>query len=947
MSEKYAGLSLGVDVSQVDKAVKSLRNFKDANRDAAKSVEDFVDQEFVARQRAKDLANTLATQTRELRAVQSAIDPTVNKFARLHEASKQLDALWKKGVIPDERFFELGSMLETQTAKLNKVKKSLTEEGRAALEASKSKERAVIAGQKFIQALKDEQEATGKTRAELLEMKAAQLGVSDQAAPLISKLKAQDEQFKALGISAGQYAQAMRLLPVQLTDVAVSLASGMPLWLVAIQQGAQIKDSFGGIGPMFQAIKREFKGAGTELTDRIDDIADSTANMSEGLNNAAEAGERVGRLRFLLSPLNLALVGVAATLGVMVYKAFKAAEEFKRLRESVTEATGLTGDFADKVARNIADLSEVSGKSADEIAKAYIATKDGAHEAILKLIDIGYSYDDAVKKVNEYKNASNFTALNNEIADHQAKIADLERSWLDVAASKLKAMGQVLIGDPQGQYAGKKQTRRGAGVDVMLENAVNFQKELNKAVIIGNKEIAESAKFAEEQYYATNRIANAQRELNELVKHQKRLAGSTNEEAKKFANEAVAAKKKEIEELQRLEEKRVKPKTQKSSGGVVRSVEEQLDKELYVLQAQLRTLQEHRTVNDVISRQRQSLWSIEKQIEILQEASTKRQLTAGEKKLLSEHQSVMELAKQKAELGDQILIQERKNKLEQNSVKFIQETTSAIAALEEKQKGLTDEEIRRLEVIQKIKDDYQAQGGGKGDEQLQQMVAAQQKYFEMQNALQLNWLAGVKSALGQYKEEAFDVYGSINDIASSALNGLSDQMTEFLTTGKASFKDFANSIISMIVKMIAKMVVFNSISGMFGGSTFSFAGMFGKGFAAGGYTGDGGKYDPAGIVHKGEFVFTKEATQRIGAKNLYRLMRGYANGGAVGASAYSSPSSGGGSGGGLTIGDINVDIDNGNDPRGLESGVRMIFKEMIQRSCSQGGEVYNFLKANK
>ncbi|MDM9170978.1 hypothetical protein QU830_27090, partial [Escherichia coli] len=54
-------------------------------------------------------------------------------------------------------------------------------------------------------------------------------------------------------------------------------------------------------------------------------------------------------------------------------------------------------------------------------------------------------------------------------------------------------------------------------------------------------------------------------------------------------------------------------------------------------------------------------------------------------------------------------------------------------------------------------------------------------------------------------------------------------------------------------------------------------------FATGGFTGTGGKYEPAGIVHRGEFVFTKEATSRIGVGNLYRLMRGYAEGGYVGA----------------------------------------------------------------
>lgn len=56
------------------------------------------------------------------------------------------------------------------------------------------------------------------------------------------------------------------------------------------------------------------------------------------------------------------------------------------------------------------------------------------------------------------------------------------------------------------------------------------------------------------------------------------------------------------------------------------------------------------------------------------------------------------------------------------------------------------------------------------------------------------------------------------------------------------------------------------------------------GFAGGGYTGDGGKNDPAGIVHAGEFVLTKEQTARAGVRNLYALaaaLNGYAGGGLV------------------------------------------------------------------
>lgn len=64
-------------------------------------------------------------------------------------------------------------------------------------------------------------------------------------------------------------------------------------------------------------------------------------------------------------------------------------------------------------------------------------------------------------------------------------------------------------------------------------------------------------------------------------------------------------------------------------------------------------------------------------------------------------------------------------------------------------------------------------------------------------------------------------------------------------------------------------------------------GLAGRGFAGGGYTGDGGRFDPAGIVHRGEFVFTKKATQAIGLQNLYAMMNagernGFAGGGIAG-----------------------------------------------------------------
>lgn len=899
MFEQYAGLSLGVDVSQLNNAIKSLRQFKEANHDAADAVESFVNEEQVAREKAKQLAQELSKQRKEFQSIQNVIDPTAAKMDKLRKAAGDLDALWKKGVVPDESFFRLSEMIETQSNKLAINRKALTEEGRAALEESKKKARAAAEAQRFIAALEQQAAAAGKTKSELVEMKAAQLGVTAQAAPFVAQLRAQEQEVSKLGISMGQYRQAMRMLPAQITDVTTSLASGMPIWLVAIQQGGQIKDSFGGIIPTFKA------------------------------------------LLSLLSPLKVGLGAVVGVLGYMAVSAYNSRKELKEISKTIQDATGFTSDFSRKLAVSVQELASVSGKTSEELVKSFATTKDTAGSLIKKLVDLGMSYSDAADMARQYKKDGDISSLNGKIAEHMQKVAELEKTWWDVAKARLKAMGGVLTGDVEGtEYAGKKDTRRKSN----LENALDIMNEYgkkNKEIADQNaKVLAEATAEIEKQYFNTNRVANAQRELNELIANQKKLENSNNEEAKKQAAYLVKAKKKEIEDLKKLEEKKGKGKAQ---GGIVKSPTEQLDREVYVLKAQLEILKEHRTVNDVISRQRLSLMSTEKQIKILQEAQSKRGLTAAEKKLLAEQKSVLELSKQKAELGDQILIQERKNKLEQNSVDFIRQTSAAIKELTLKQKGMTDEQIRRALELQKIKDDYKAKGGGEDDQTLQKMLEKQQAFYDKQDELQRDWLAGAKNAFADYGAEAMNMYDNVGEIASAGLNGLSDLMTEFLTTGKASFKDFASSIIKMIVQMIAKMAIFNAISGMTGGKTWTMGSLM-NGFSGGGYTGDGAKYDPAGIVHKGEFVFTKEATQRIGAKNLYRLMRGYANGGSVGGSGYSGGTVSGGAPS-FAINGIEVNINNGNDPKGMETGVKMIVSNMLKESCTQGGEVFEFVMA--
>lgn len=180
--------------------------------------------------------------------------------------------------------------------------------------------------------------------------------------------------------------------------------------------------------------------------------------------------------------------------------------------------------------------------------------------------------------------------------------------------------------------------------------------------------------------------------------------------------------------------------------------------------------------------------------------------------------------------------------------------------------GMTEENIRKLdEEIAKLKERH----------------AEIQAQTESQRG---SVLLGIQAGWNEIESDVSDVMGNIASLTNGVFDSMADSLNNFVMTGKADFRSLATSILSDISKMIIKMAIFNSLKAAFGG--FADGGFVGgsQSFAVGGYTGDGGKYQPAGIVHRGEYVITKEATTRLGRGYLDYLnygKRGFANGGGV------------------------------------------------------------------
>ena len=179
------------------------------------------------------------------------------------------------------------------------------------------------------------------------------------------------------------------------------------------------------------------------------------------------------------------------------------------------------------------------------------------------------------------------------------------------------------------------------------------------------------------------------------------------------------------------------------------------------------------------------------------------------------------------------------------------------------------------------------------------LTAAQQAGVEVTPQLkaQIDELASEYVAAGGAAELAADKIQEVQDASQAGAQSVADTF-QGLASGALTAKQAVGQLILEVLKLsLQKRLLGLAENGGFLGDVFGF---IGGGFAEGGFTGNGGKHQPAGVVHKGEFVMSKKATSAIGVGNLSALhsaaKRGYAEGGLVGpasaASALTARSSG-------------------------------------------------------
>ncbi|HBX4963305.1 TPA: phage tail protein [Klebsiella pneumoniae] len=750
------------------------------------------------------------------------------------------------------------------------------------------------------------------------------------------------------GQSAAQTAFAMRMIPAQMTDIVVGLSTGQSPFMVLMQQGGQLKDMFGGIGPAI-------KGVGGYVLGLINPVTLAAAavgvlglayykgsqEQDEFYKSLTLSGNLVGKTTGQLADMAARVSVVAnsttgvsaATLNQIVSSGKVAAESLERVTTAVVEISEATGIATEKLVGDFNDIAADPVAAITKLNDQYHFLTLATYNQIKALQDEGNQQDAARVATDAYANAMQQRA--NDI--HQ-NLGILERAWDSLAKTAKGAWDAMLdIGREQTGTERISQIRKEldwidkaaggklffGGRKAELEDELNnLQSQITTEGVL--TEIISSLDKAEQKRIKTQQEAdrvNQQLLSNADIRNQKLKQQS------EFLKSGAITAEQYAKNVSRINELYKDPKSPKTPKGKAYT-EDAATRLLDQIKQQTAALQSQLDASDKLNSATQARVKFEQQIADLK---SKTQLTADQKSILSRSDEILQAYKQQEAL--------------QNSVKTLDDYRKMQEQVKTKDERTNDLLKTRLELLEKAKatgqlkpgeyektraDIYQntdmqlpstvrnvvgnlTPTGGRLSGTFEGMQGQINEYDQAQQELQ-RWLAAQEEAYAKageitaegearmtsIRQRAADANQVIeaqkNTIISAATQSLFDSTADIMRTGfgeqsaiyKVAFaasKAFA--IADSMVKIQqaiasgavsapypANIIAMASIAAQTASIVSNIQAVSGVGFASGGYTGPGGKYQPAGIVHKGEYVFDQASTNRIGVSQLEALRNG-------------------------------------------------------------------------
>ncbi|MFP8687663.1 phage tail tape measure protein [Citrobacter portucalensis] len=898
MTDQIASITLRADVSDLKTASNELDKLGQAAAGAVDKADDLNSVFRAGAESAKQGSEGLKEQQNALKGLLENIDPVTKALNRLDEQQESLRKFQAKGFLDTDTFQAYNKILDDTRLKLTDTGEAAAR-AQAELAATQAAEKQSAALKNLLGSIDptirafnslDEQHAQLVAHFEAGRINGAQFehfntilnqtrerlsGVADVLPEALSR---QEAAARRAGISVGQYSAAMRTLPAQFTDIATQLAGGQSPFLILLQQGGQIKDQFGSVQGALSGV-----------------------------------GEYIRSMAGMINPTTIALGGLIGTIGLLAAAAYNSSEQFEQVARSVImmggagfssmqqlnqaaeEVAGKTNTSISSTVDTLVTLNDTGKYTASQmkqVATTITLMGKAGNDTKAAMSDFGKIVSDPVKGLASLNEQYGFVdeAMMKHIIQlrkqkgEEAAVSEAIQLYADVMAKRAEETNKAT--DNIGQTW---QWLKKTASDTFDDIGITVRAWGNQVIDIFNLVEASikdlflnitslDAKFTGTVAGWAEKIPGGGALANFL--------GMDVEAMKKAGAEAdkeIEANKKRYNELwkrvtapnaQANYEAEARGSNVKGDGGTSRESRDAVSKLAQdsakktkeakaTLDAGDRTLENYRaqarTLTETLETLRQTgdihaknteLGKQQSRFAELDEAAKTRALTAQEKSLLSSREAILNAAKVVDQKNKEVEVQQKINGLAQQANKYVTQMTEKSEALRSGS-GLSSRMAQRMNEEAQLRQGWINGGGKLEDAGYEKELAALRNYYAEEDKLRGDWKAGAVSGWNEYLEAATNTYDAVKNVASSTLTGLSDMLTELMTTGKASVKEFGKSMLKMILDVTNRLMVAYAVQAAMGwisgGSGTSAGG--GQSFAVPSFTPNakGGVYESPGL----------------------------------------------------------------------------------------------------
>ncbi|HDU8497184.1 TPA: phage tail tape measure protein [Morganella morganii] len=763
-----------LDESQIFSADKFVQKWKAAAREIDSMHRRMNEQINNSRQKdsaGRDLARQQDAMTESFFRQIDAVKKTGSGLEQLAVIQTKLNQAQRAGTISQHDYLTLISSVTQRTTELRRADENLTQQKT-----------------RFIQRLKEQVATQNLSRKEMLRYQAAQLGVSSSADIYINKLRDSNKETE-------KFKNNSKLLSNGLNSLASQFGMSGVLR-----------------GGMWGGIISGIVGAGKAAYDAESEFTNFNKQLILTGNYANKTASQLNEMARTLSGGGITRHKMAETLSEVVGTGLFRDNELTRVSKAAAQMNYITGQSVETTISQFKRLQDEPLQASLELEKANHHLTAAQLEQIRTLELQGDKTAAARLAVDAYAQA-----INDGATDISNNLGYLESAWVTLKKEASEAWDAML-------GVGRKQT---------LEDQVREVE--GKIKVLGNvapeyrmKQLKDELNDLNQKIYDRDKpgklrqaeLNNEQIEINKLrIKQEyytKYATWETKREAElaKLEKDKHALSPKEYEDAKAMINYKHRDRKMPGSGRTKAyqvddgtKAEEQAIKEQVALESKLRVLKEHKSVTDVISAERKKLWEMEAQIGITEEARGKRQLTKQEQALLANKAAVLAQHEKLALLGDEVVAQERLNKLQDQADKYVKQQS-------EKQNAIRDSIGKSSREAQQALERSQILSAHQDNPRLNDMLAAQAETYAAEEEKRANWLAGAQTAWGDYRDAALDSNAQIQNATMAALNGFSTELTSVLTTGKANFREFTTSILKMLTEIFVKKSIVMGMDAM-------------------------------------------------------------------------------------------------------------------------------------